>query len=318
MHIIIDQYGVKIEVENERFKLSQGEELRFISPMKISSMNILRPCSITSPALILASQHQIPVLMYNGMGRVESMIWSPHYGNIASIRKKQAYFSDSSSGVQWMQTVLNEKFERQKSNLQYFSNRFPSKTNKILKSIQIIDSFNKDCETMEALRAREGLISKIYWQTLFDCIEKLIYVENRSKRNATDVFNMCINYGYGILYGLVESSIIMHGLDPHMGIMHADRYIKPVLAFDQIEPFRPWVDKLVTTLLISKEIKPDDTEINNQKTQLSHHSRKVLIQAFFTMMNERALLMHKRIKRMDHIHYLNNELVQTIKNYEVK
>lgn len=51
-----------------------------------------------------------------------------------------------------------------------------------------------------------------------------------------------------MLYGVVESAIFASGLDPYLGILHADEYKKPTFAFDLIEPFRPWVDALIAQL----------------------------------------------------------------------
>ena len=42
-----------------------------------------------------------------------------------------------------------------------------------------------------------------------------------------------------MLYAVVEGGLFASGLDPHLGILHADEYNKPTLAFDMIEPFRP-------------------------------------------------------------------------------
>ena len=51
-----------------------------------------------------------------------------------------------------------------------------------------------------------------------------------------------------MLYGVVESAIFASGLDPYLGILHADEYKEPTFAFDLIEPFRPWVDALIAQL----------------------------------------------------------------------
>ncbi len=50
--------------------------------------------------------------------------------------------------------------------------------------------------------------------------------------------NAALNYGYGILYGQVERALVLAGLDPYGGFIHADRPGKPSLVFDLIEEFR--------------------------------------------------------------------------------
>ena len=55
---------------------------------------------------------------------------------------------------------------------------------------------------------------------------------------AKDLFNAILNYGYGVLYAQIEQAIILAGLDPYAGFLHADRPGKPSLVLDLIEEFR--------------------------------------------------------------------------------
>jgi hypothetical protein len=48
-----------------------------------------------------------------------------------------------------------------------------------------------------------------------------------------------LNYGYGVLYSLVEKACIYAGLDPFVGFLHTDNYVKKSLVFDLLEPYRP-------------------------------------------------------------------------------
>jgi len=57
------------------------------------------------------------------------------------------------------------------------------------------------------------------------------------------------NYGYGILYSQVERALVLAGLDPYAGFIHADRPGKPSMTLDFIEEFRqPVVDRTVLGL----------------------------------------------------------------------
>jgi CRISPR-associated protein Cas1 len=69
----------------------------------------------------------------------------------------------------------------------------------------------------------------------------------REGRGAQDPLNSLLNYGYGILYGQVEQAIILAGLDPYAGFLHADRPGKPSLTLDLIEEFRQVaIDRVVS------------------------------------------------------------------------
>ena len=75
--------------------------------------------------------------------------------------------------------------------------------------------------------------------------------------------NNYLNYGYAILRATMARSIVGAGLLPTLGIHHANKYNAYCLADDLMEPYRPFVDKIVCELIdeygvceeLTKEIK---------------------------------------------------------------
>ncbi len=61
--------------------------------------------------------------------------------------------------------------------------------------------------------------------------------------------NNYFNYGYSILRALVARSLVGSGLLPTKGIFHRGRYNAYALADDVMEPYRPFVDKLIVDLI---------------------------------------------------------------------
>jgi CRISPR-associated protein Cas1 len=58
-----------------------------------------------------------------------------------------------------------------------------------------------------------------------------------------------LNYGYAILRATVARSLVGSGLLPTLGIFHRNRYNAYALADDIMEPYRPYVDKLVLEII---------------------------------------------------------------------
>ncbi len=316
MHIFIDTYKVKLEVQNEVFVMSDGENIRKISPYKVKSINIIKHCTLTSYAIMFAAKHQIPLIIYD-KGKVEVWCWSHKYGTIADIRINQAFYSRDESRIEWISHLLALKADEQMSMLKWLKNRktaLNDQTNKAIDQILILKQELTQKEKIDSLRAIEGQISRYYWDCIFAGYGHLTTANKREKRYADDVFNMSINYCYGILYGMVEASLLMVGLDPYIGLFHINRHDRPVLAFDHIEPFRPWVDKIVIETLSAENL---DTELivdNEGYTELSLMYRKKLISYFFEMMEERTYFGGQRIKKRDQIHQLNAKLVALLKS----
>ena len=60
--------------------------------------------------------------------------------------------------------------------------------------------------------------------------------------------NAALNYGYAILRGAIARNLVMHGLEPCIGLQHHNQLNSYNLADDLIEPFRPLIDLYVAGL----------------------------------------------------------------------
>jgi CRISP-associated protein Cas1 len=85
----------------------------------------------------------------------------------------------------------------------------------------------------------EAKAAAYYWKNLFP--EFLSFTRHREG----DPPNNLLNYGYAILRALVARSIVGSGLLPTLGIFHRNQYNAYCLADDIMEPYRPFVDKVV-------------------------------------------------------------------------
>jgi CRISP-associated protein Cas1 len=65
--------------------------------------------------------------------------------------------------------------------------------------------------------------------------------------------NQILNYGYAILRAIVARGLVSSGLLPTLGIFHRNKYNAYCLADDIMEPYRPFVDKLVCEILDGDE-----------------------------------------------------------------
>ena len=123
----------------------------------------------------------------------------------------------------------------------------------------------------------EGRAAAFYWQNLFGHIKGF-----RRDREGVPPNNL-LNYGYAILRAVVARSLVGSGLLPTVGIHHHNRYNAYCLADDIMEPYRPYVDKLVAEIVdsgaditnLTKEIKGQllsipvlDVVINGRRSPL--------------------------------------------------
>lgn len=130
----------------------------------------------------------------------------------------------------WQQTI-EAKISNQAAVLKYVTGE---PQNNMLKWAGSVKS--GDTENMEARAA------VYYWKTVFDD-------EFFTRDNDSDGRNGLLDYGYAILRAIVARALVGAGLIPTLGIHHHNRYNAYCLADDIMEPYRPYVDKLVLDIL---------------------------------------------------------------------
>ncbi len=88
-------------------------------------------------------------------------------------------------------------------------------------------------------------------------------------RGMDDMVNVMLNYGYSVVRAVVARALVGVGLIPTLGIHHHNRYDAYCLADDIMEPYRPYVDKLVIDFIDSQGI-PErlDTTVKRRLLEL--------------------------------------------------
>lgn len=77
-------------------------------------------------------------------------------------------------------------------------------------------------------------------------------------RLAVNPANAILNYVYAILEGEASIAARLVGLDPGLGVMHADQLNRDSLAADLMEPIRPLVDRFVLGLFTDRYVAAAD------------------------------------------------------------
>jgi CRISPR-associated protein Cas1 len=95
------------------------------------------------------------------------------------------------------------------------------------------------------LENKEGHAAAFYWRRLFD--SELGFKRGRFEEGP----NNLLNYGYAILRAVVARSLCGSGLLCSIGIHHRNKYNPFCLADDIMEPYRPYVDKVVCQIVDS-------------------------------------------------------------------
>jgi CRISPR-associated endonuclease Cas1 len=83
-------------------------------------------------------------------------------------------------------------------------------------------------------------------------------------RAATNPVNALLNYTYALLESEARLALLAAGLDPTLGVLHADQRNRDSFALDAMEPVRPDVDAFLLDLLEDRTFTSRDfTELSN-------------------------------------------------------
>ncbi len=91
----------------------------------------------------------------------------------------------------------------------------------------------------------EGRAAAYYWKNLFEGVIDGDFTRGRFE----DDPNNLLNYGYAVLRAVIARSLVGTGLLPTLGIHHRNKYNAFCLADDIMEPYRPYVDRVVIDIL---------------------------------------------------------------------
>lgn len=126
----------------------------------------------------------------------------------------------------------------------------------------------KEVTSGDALN-HESRAAVYYWSKLFGD-ENF----NRSQKGLAP--NNLLNYGYAILRGITARALVSSGMLPTFGIFHRNKYNAYCLADDIMEPYRPYVD-LIVSHIIETEDKYEELTVDLKKQLLSIASIDVQI-----------------------------------------
>ncbi len=136
----------------------------------------------------------------------------------------------------------------------------------------------------------EATAASIYWSCLG---AKLTNGGQLFRRHRDGIApNNYLNYGYALLRATMARSIVGAGLLPTLGIHHANRYNAYCLADDLMEPYRPFVDKVVIGLVNTHGLNDDlpveikttllqipvmDVMLDNEKSPLMNATQRTAV-----------------------------------------
>lgn len=327
MQLVLDTKGLQLTRGGDTFVLTSAKGKRSISPGKLTSIAITAEVTLSAGAVKLAIRHQVPIMFFDYIGKAKARLWSPYFESIATLRRQQVKFTESTAGSEWMAGVFRLKTDGQLDNLKWlkgrksvFTGAFSTVEGQISKVARQLETFRtqlpEDCRSQ--MMGIEGTIARLYWQAVGNGLPRAYSFQKRSRQPAEDLTNAAINYLYGMLYSVIEGGLFAAGLDPYLGILHADNYRKPTLTFDMIEPFRPWVDRLLYEAIFQKEVSANFFTKNQHGIFLNKTGKAYFIPLFNNWQRSERHYLGRNATVRNHIYYICGRLAQRIRTSQAE
>lgn len=321
MQVVITSRGAYLHEKDGLFEVRTPERSVELSPAKVSSIVIGAAATLSTGSIRLAVENNIDILFLDEFGDPFARAWHCGFGSIAAIRRKQMEWAISETGGAWIVDQIADKLDQQKALLEELLRRRPegreahaSTVSELAALAEALRGVEGCPETIRekvfALEARGG---KLYFECLAEIVPAKWRFQGRSRRPAKDAFNAFLNYGYGVLYGLIDRAAVLAGLDPHLGLLHTDGYGRPSLVFDLIEPYRPWVDRVVVMLFSMRRVNQEMLRPVTGGFALDKPGKAVLLEELNGQLDANVRMDSRQRTRRNHVqmrfHRMANRLL---------
>ncbi|MEQ1745579.1 MAG: CRISPR-associated endonuclease Cas1 [Saprospiraceae bacterium] len=268
MEIYLQTFGARLRVKDGLFEVTvpdlSGSNQHVIEQFAAHQVNTIllqSGTSVSADALLLAVENDTEILVLDAFDHPVARVWTNRPSSTITVWKNQLAISRTLEATliakEWIEAKVRERLLYLGKLKAY---RQGDKRERIEQAEQAIADLLSRLHTATAtaaelpgiVRGLEGTAGRIYLETLGYLLPDDYRYEGRSRRPAADMFNAFLNYGYGILYRLVERALLRAGVHPYIGFLHQDNYQRTSMVFDFIEPFRIWVEKTVFKLFAAK------------------------------------------------------------------
>ena len=245
----MDYLVVRTEEKTSRIHLSE------ISVLIIESTAV----SLTAYLLVELSKKKVKVIFCDERCNPNSELCCLH-GSYDTSRKvrQQINWDGETKKIVWSE-IVKCKIKGQLSNVKehYIEER------------EMLQGYLEAVEPGDVTN-REGHAAKVYFNTLFG---------KDFSRGDDNITNSALNYGYGILLSAFNREISASGYLTQLGIFHSNTFNQFNLSCDFMEPFRPFVDRLVLKLDLTKldhNEKMKIVDILNQKITINEQNHYII------------------------------------------
>lgn len=189
------------------------------------------------------------------LGSLVSESGAPH----ASRVRAQVAVQGTQRAVAIGKAIIDAKIRKQIVVLRRFGRREHAEVVRdAIVSMEQILRLVPDAQTSAEVMGLEGAAAAAYFPAYGSLLPEGLRFRLRTRQPPLDVANSALSFLYTVLLAECVTAIHAAGLDPGLGVLHADHEQRPSLALDLLEEFRPLVaDQVVLAAARLGALKPE-------------------------------------------------------------
>lgn len=247
-----------------------------------------------SPALMAAcAEAGVTLSFLTPQGRFQARVEGPRSGNVLLRRAQYRAADDPALAVPFARGIVTAKALNQRTVVRRALRDHGATLDEAPRAaldeaaLRLGDAARRAglAGELATLRGIEGDAASAY----FAAFDALVRVDDpafrfagRSRRPALDRVNALLNFLYALLGADCRAALEAVGLDPQVGLLHADRPGRASLALDLIEEFRPVIaDRLALSLVNRRQLAARDFVVDEGgAVMLTDDARKAVLTAW--------------------------------------
>ncbi len=242
--LVVAERGAVIRVRDGGLVVVTRDGRVTVAPLDLEQVVVAsRAVRVTAAAVSWLAERGVDLVFVDGRGDVVARLYPPHVNRTVAARLAQCRLAASSFGLRVAREMVASKVFNQAQVLRRLARLrgeewLRDEASRVDGLVYELESMRPEHLARERIRSVEAEAARLYWRGVAAVLPGELGFTGRRPRGG-DVFNTALSYGYAILYGVVERALVYAGLDPYMGVLHADKSGRPSLVYDVSDMFKP-------------------------------------------------------------------------------
>lgn len=287
-----DERALYVGLQGSGIRMAQGRliveskddaEVLNVASTQVARIICFGSVGVSAGVRAWALEHGVDLVLASRKGNYQGTMLSHEHRYRPTRLRAQIACADGPRGHTIARAIIKAKIEKQQVVLLRMARRTTSEAvREATGQLAALLTMLPDASTPMELMGMEGAAARFYFPCLGALMPESLRFTVRSRQPPQDVPNAALSYLYTILLGECVTALHAAGLEPALGVLHADQDNRPSLALDLMEEFRPWlVDQVVVEAARQGRLRPDHGRREEARgVLLTAEGRSVVVDAY--------------------------------------